>query len=160
MLDLSFSIISPVLLFVATLVTALKGQWHRVACAFSIILPTYVHYKYFDNADGWVYYGTAFSASAITLALLQLVKPNKQHSQLVVHLQVISICLMIINLLGYVMWYTYLPPQWYNAFVLAFALAEVVRLFLHTDGDRKDGTDGVYYSWISRHNDSNLGSRG
>lgn len=155
-----FSIISPILLACAILATALNKQWHRLACAFAIIIPTYAHYSFFDLASGWEYYGSALLASIVTVALLQMVKPNDKPSQLVVHLQIISIVLSAVNLGGYIMWYEYYSPLWYNSLVLILVVVEVLRLFLHTDGDKQDGTNGVYYSWIARHNRGHLGGRG
>ena len=155
-----FSIISPILLVCAIIVTLSNKQWHRLACAFAIVIPTYAHYKFFDLSTGWEYYGSALLASIVTIAFLQLVKPNEKPSQLVVHLQIISIALSVVNLVGYIMWYEYYSPIWYNSFVLFLVVVEVLRLFLHTDGDKQDGTDGVYYNWVARHNRGHMGRIG
>jgi len=154
------SVISPVLLLGVILFTFFKQQWHRLACAIAVSIPTYVHYRYFDLATGWEYYGSAIGFSILVIALLQIVKPNEKPSQLVVHLQIISLMLAIINLTGYIMWYEFHSPVWYNNLVLVFAIVEVLRLILHTNGDKQDGTNGVYYSWIARHNWGRLGGRG
>jgi hypothetical protein len=154
------SLISPILLLGAIASAAFNKQWHRVACAFAIIIPTCVHYHYFDITKGWEYYGSAIAFSILAIALLQAIKPNDKPSELVVHLQIISLVLAATNLFGYIMWYEYYSPIWYNSLVLVLVVIESLRLFLHTDGDKQDGTDGVYYNCIARHSRNHLGGRG
>ena len=140
------SVISPILLFLAITLTLINKQWHRLACAIAIVIPTYAHFQYFDLSTGWEYYGSAIGFSILAIALLQMVKPNDRCSELVAHLQIVSLVLASVNLLGYVMWYEFYSPVWYNALVLVLVIAEALRLVVHTDGDKIDGTDGIYYN--------------
>jgi len=152
------SIVSPVLLVFVVMLSLAGQAWHRLLCAIMVIIPTIIHYYFFDSETGAVYYGSAMGFSALTIALLQFIKPNGKPSELVVHLQIISYALLMANIAGYFMWYAYISPAWYNGICLFLAVIEAARLLIHTDGDKKDGIDGRYYNFNNNANKRGLGS--
>lgn len=156
----SFSTVSPVLLTIAIILSTVGQQWHRLLCGLCIIIPTLAHYHWFNESTGAVYYGSAMAFSSMGLALLQFVKPNKLRSQLVVHLQLASLAFVVINFIGYFMWYAYMSPMMYNWSCLVLAVIEAARLLIHTNGDKEDGIDGRYYNRNSNDTKRGLGSRG
>lgn len=154
------SLISPIILS-CVLVLSLSGhQWHRLLCAVMVIIPTVLHYFFFNDETGATYYGSAMAFSAMAIALLQFVKPNGKPSQLVVHLQIISYLFLVANIAGYFMWYAYMKPDPYNYLCLILSIAEAARLILHTNGDKKDGIDGRYYNFNRSTDKRSLGSGG
>lgn len=154
------SIVSPILLVMALVFSLFSKQWHRFFCVVMIVMPTAIHYYFFNESTGAVYYGSAMAFSAMAIALLQLIKPNEKPSQLVVHLQVISFLFLIVNFIGYFIWYAYMPPTWYNSLCLVLAVIEAARLIIHTDGDKQDGIDGRYYNWNFNATKRRMGSGG
>jgi len=154
------SIVSPILLLIAVMLSVAGQQWHRLLCTICVIVPTIAHYYWFDSTTGAVYYGSAMAFSSMSIALLQFVKPNEKRSQLVVHLQSISLAFVIVNFIGYFIWYAYMHPMMYNWMCLLLAVIEAARLLIHTDGDKEDGIDGRYYNRHDNDNQRGLGSRG
>ena len=154
------SIVSPILLLIAVMLAVTGQQWHRLLCTICVIVPTITHYYWFDSTTGAVYYGSAMAFSSMSIALLQFVKPNEKHSELVVHLQIISLAFVIVNFIGYFIWYAYMSPIVYNWLCLLLAVIEAARLLIHTNGDKEDGIDGRYYNRHDNDNKRGLGSRG
>lgn len=152
------SVVSPILLLMAIMLAATGQQWHRLLCALCLIIPSIAHYHWFNDTTGAVYYGSAMAFSSMCIALLQFIKPNKKPSQLVVHLQIISLAFVITNFIGYFIWYAYMSPMVYNWLCLLLAVIEAARLLIHTDGDKEDGIDGRYYNRHDNNNKRGLGS--
>lgn len=154
------SIVSPILLLIVVVLSLAGHAWHRLLCAVMVIIPTAIHYYFFNESTGAVYYGSAMAFNAMAIALLQFVKPNGKPSQLVVHLQLISYAFLVANIAGYFMWYAYISPAWYNNTCLLLAVIESARLLIHTDGDKSDGIDGRYYNFNHNDDERGLGNRG
>lgn len=154
-----FSIVSPIVLIFIVLASFTRHQWHRLLCAIMIAIPSILHYSLFNDSTGATYYGSGMAFSAMAIALLQFVKPNKKPSQLVVHLQIISYLFLIVNIAGYFMWYAYMKPNWYDGLCLLLSILEAARLILHTRGDKNDGIDGRYYNFSGDNAERSVGSR-
>lgn len=153
------SIISPILLLAAIAASTINKCWHRVKCALAVLVPTALHYAFFNHFDTAGYYLSAMACNAISIGLLDIIKRGTA-TRLIVHLQVISFAFMLLNFAGAMIWYSYLSPSWYNALCLVLAVAEALRIFVHTDGDRRDGIDSRYDNWESNANKRSMGGRG
>lgn len=158
-LNLMLSLISPLLLLVAIASSTINKSWHRVKCALAVLLPTVAHYVYFDHLQTVEYYISAMAFNAMTISILEIIKRGTA-TRLIVHLQLFSLAFMTVNFAGAMIWYSYLSPSWYNALCLVLAIAEAARIFLHTDGDKRDGIDSRDNNRRNNDNKRFLGGRG
>lgn len=138
------SILSVILISVAIIHILAKRRWHRLLCAFAIIVPAVFHYAVFSDLYGFEFYGTAMAANAIAISLLEFLKvKNQPPSPLLVDLQIISLIAMAVNFIGYAIWFSYFSPVWYDSLIIVLSVAESLRLILHTKSDK---AYGVYHS--------------
>ncbi len=140
---------------------------HRLLCAMAIIIPVIIHEvflvglggEYFSMSQAQLYYIGSMGLSMLTIGFLQTIKPNNKRSEIVVHLQIVSLLFMLANFAGFWLWYSYLSVEVYNAFCVILAVVEVLRLIIHTDGDKKDGIDNHFYSWLGDDDKRGMGHR-
>ena len=153
-----FSIISPILLVLVIAISLATKGWHRFKCALCLLIPTSLHFIFFDHLETANYYLTAMAFNSMTIALLEMVKRGVA-TRLIVHLQLFSFAIMLTNFVGVIMWFLYMSPEWYNAVWLTLAIAEAARLFLRTGGDKTDGIDNYNHNWIGNDSKRGLGGR-
>lgn len=144
---------------------------HRLLASIAILIPFLLHEvflagiggEYFTLDQAQLYYIGSMALSMLTIGLLGLIKnilKTPKHAQLVVHLQIIALLFMVVNFSGFWIWYAYLPVGTYNTICVILALAEVVRLIIQTDGDKKDGIDNHFYGWNGDDNKRGMGGSG
>ena len=153
------SLFSLLIIFVAVITAALNKSYHRAKCAAAILIPSFVHFAFMNDVNGASYYHLAMVFNMITIGLLELIK-RKTPTHLLTDLQLISFGTMCVNLVGFLIWYSYLPPTVYNALWLVMASVEALRLFIHTKGDKVDGIDSGANNWRDDANERRLGSGG
>jgi peptidoglycan/LPS O-acetylase OafA/YrhL len=148
--------------------SVMAKRLHRLLCATALIFPVILHEvflssmagEYFTMTQAQIYYIGSMGLSMLSIGLLQLIKPNGKRSELVVHLQIICLLFMLANFAGFWLWYSYLPVGVYNGFCAVLVVVEALRLIVQTGGDKKDGIDGHFYSWLSNDNKRGMGNRG
>ena len=156
----NFIFMAPTALLVAAILAfSVNTQWHRLKCALCVFIPTLIHTIWLNDAGGEAYYLSAMAFNGMTIAALDLIK-RKTATSLLTHLQIISFVFMLANFAGYAMWYAYMAPDMYNWATLSLSVCEVVRLLIHTNGDKKDGIDSRSNHRQSDANERGLGSRG
>lgn len=156
------SLVSPILLVLVVAVNSFDKSWHRVKCGLSVLVPTVIHlsifHKYPEYINSVEYYLSAMAFNAMAIGLLEFIKRGTA-TRLIVHLQLLSFAFMLSNLAGAMIWYAYLTLDWYNSLCVVLSIAEVVRIFIHTNGDKKDGIDSRGTGWSSDANKRGLGDR-
>lgn len=93
-------------------------------------------------ADGFAYYGSAALTDLIIVALLHKIDPAPKMSLSLMRLCIVSICT---NFAGYLLWFSYSPPDAYNA---AFLVINAVAVWIMTRdvtnvGDPADNWGGT-----------------
>lgn len=155
------SVISPILITLAIAYIAFNKHWHRLKCAFALIIPAFSFSYFCADLDDFAFYGSAMAANAVAIGLLELIKRrNSPPSPLLVDLQIISLIAMGVNFFGYVMWFSYISPIWYDSLFLVLSVIEAIRLIKITDGDKVHGTDDRYDTRDFYAGKRGVGSRG
>jgi len=95
----------------------------RVACSL-FILPTLFHELLLKHLDGLAYY---LSAASLDVLIIVLLSKIARVDALILRLQIVCTLSITINAVGFVIWFFYYPPTFYNlASCLVFALALIV----------------------------------
>jgi len=161
--------LSLILLSLVAVVNFICGWSHRLLCATALIIPFLLHWLFLSNLGGeyftmeqaYIYYVGSMGLSMLTIGLLGLIKgieKTSTHSQMVIHLQFISLLFLIANFSGFFLWYSYLPVDVYQSLCVILSLLEVARLLIKTDGDKKDGIDSRGNNWLVNASQRRMGS--
>ena len=96
-----------------------------------------LHYGFFNDLDGLMYYGSAalFDLLAIIL-IVNLAIPTVLAKQMIT----ISVVSIIFNYFGWVLWFTYMPPTIYNWSFAVLNLCTIICLI------RKESSHGGHAS--------------
>lgn len=85
------------------------------------VAPILLHDLLFRNSEGLLYYGSAALADLLIVEMLGRVR---HVTSLTLKLQILSAVAVGLNLMGFLLWVSYLPPAFYeNAFVAWYAVA-------------------------------------
>lgn len=109
-------------LFYALLIVAfIQPNAPRFFAAVSFVTVTLSHELLLSDLDGLKYYG---SAALFDLAIIILTSGINPVPKMVLSLHKICIASILVNLLGWVIWFFYFPPLIYDlAFVVIYAWA-------------------------------------
>lgn len=107
----------------------------RLYAAFVFVGVTLLHDVAFSHLDGIAYYG---SAALLDLAIMILLSGVHPLRKTVIRLQVICLISIIANMLGWLIWFVYLPPTAYNFTFFCLYLWALVEL-LKKDRDNVGG---------------------
>lgn len=121
-----------VLLTLITLAAITQPTAQRFFAAMSFALISVGHDQILGNLDGFAYYGSAALANLIVLSIIAGVRPIPRT---VLLLQLLCVGAMVLNLIGWVMWTLFLPPDVYN---IAFIFFYGVTLIAMLDKDSYD----------------------
>lgn len=115
----------------------------RFAAAFCFSAAIVVHDAVFRNSDGSVYF---LSAAAVDLLVMSALSRISEPCKVVSGLQRVCLLSTIINTVGWVAWYAFVPSAWYGtAFIALYAYAATILLDGTRDnvgrfGGNRDGT--------------------
>lgn len=133
---MTFAIIST-LLYALIAVVFFQPSAPRFFAAASFVAVTFSHELFFVDYDGLAYYG---SAALLDLGIIVITSGINPLPKMVLRLHVICAVSIFINLLGWLLWLSYLPPTLYDmAFVALYAWALVTLI-------RRDKLDVGGYS--------------
>lgn len=109
-------------LFVGMCIVAfIQPNAPRFFAAVIFVSITLLHELFLSHYDGLLYYG---SAALFDLAIIILTSGINPVPRMVLSLHRICIVSILVNLLGWVIWFFYLPPLTYDlAFVVLYAWA-------------------------------------
>lgn len=127
--------------YILLIITLVQPNAARRVVAGIFCCITLSHDIYLSHLDGFLYYGSAaFFDLVIILLLAALYAP----CDMILKLQKVCLVSILVNLIGWVCWYLYLPPVVYNvAFLLIYL--HVLVILSHDLGDT---TVGSRYSGI------------
>lgn len=126
-----------VFLFMGT-VAVFQGTVPRLYAAVIFVSLTMLHDGLFGHLDGMAYYGSAVLADLLIITITSGIYPIPD---MVISLQRVCLASILLNAVGWLLWFAYLPPTTYN--VAFFALyAWAIWIMLKKDS-RRVGTDGV-----------------
>ena len=120
----------------------------RVACSL-FILPTLFHELLLKQLDGLAYYLTAASLDVLIIVLLSKIA---RVDALILRLQIVCILSITINAVGYVIWFFYYPPIFYNLASCSLFLLALIVMSLDDVGKNTAccGGFGVYRATNTR----------
>jgi len=118
-----------------------------VACV--IAATEAVHYGFFNELDGLMYYGSAalFDLLAIIL-IVNLAIPTVLAKQILY----ISIVSIVLNYIGWTLWLTYMPPTVYNWSFVVLNLFTIICLIKREPGHGGRASDNSGDFIIYHHN--------
>lgn len=100
------------LLVISILIAAIfQKDKKRTISAFIFSCVTLLHEIFMKDLDGFLYYG---SAALFDLAIIIIFSKMESLSYMVIRLQKVCIVSMFVNIIGWMMWYMYYPPDIYN----------------------------------------------
>lgn len=111
------------------------------ALVFSSII--YAHEYFMSSADGLLYYGSAALFDLIAVVILGMINPLPK---MVLRLQVICMLFIFVNFAGWLLWFTYKPPFYYDLACAVLFAATLVALLLR---DKKDVGGFTMDGWRS-----------
>lgn len=131
-------------LLIAIIVVAfLQPNAPRLFAALSFVGVTLSHELFLSNLDGLQYYGSAALFDLVIIILTSGINPVPK---MVIDLHRICMVSIIANLVGWVLWFLYVPPLFYDAsFVLIYAWTMITLI-------NRNGSDVGGYtldSWAS-----------
>lgn len=133
------------------LIAALIIRPHRAS--FLFVFVTTMFNVLFGDTGGHYYFPLAAFCDFIVTGLLFHFRIDRK----VYEVMVMSVVSLMLNLLGWLMWYTYQPPDLYVTLFGIFYAAAVV-LILRKD-DTNAGGIGLHIDYAFHHPDVNAGSR-
>jgi hypothetical protein len=118
----------------AALVVAFVFQPNRVRLyvAGCFVGLAWAHELFLSELDGIAYYG---SAALFDLGVIMATTFIRPIPQIVPRVHVVCIASIIMNSIGWVMWYCYLSPAFYDAAFVAIYLAAVVAILWGDNAD-------------------------
>lgn len=126
---------SIVLLILALLFNLLmKGREGRPLVCLVVLIPVIAHVSFFSDVssdNAFNYYGTAAAAGLVVFATLEFLPGTP----LIAFMQLISITSIVVNIIGFAMWFFWLEPFWYNVMAKALMIIEFSRLMIRTRAD-------------------------
>lgn len=137
------SLLSQVLMVALIVIALFQHDTRRFYAAFVFAGLTVLHDPLFGDLDGLAYYGSAALTDLLILTLLAGVYPVPK---MVISLQFMSIVSVILNGIGYVMWFNWMVPTVYNSLFIVFYVCSIL-VMLGKDGENV-GIHGVY-GWRS-----------
>lgn len=114
-----------ILIYILALVAVLQPDKERRTVAGVFCCFVLLHDIYMSQLDGFLYYG---SAALFDLAIISVLSKIHITHDLVLKLQRLCIVSIIINIVGWICWYHYLPPGVYNSSFLFIYLYVLVIL--------------------------------
>lgn len=131
-MDKENQMISITLLIIAIVFNAtLNEREGRSWVGLSIIIPTGLHLLLSPDLGPMQYFGSVALACLVTFALLEFLPDTP----LTTSIQAIQIVGILINLLGYVMWFAVQEVWLYNAIIIFLVAVEWLRLMVRTTDD-------------------------
>lgn len=133
------------------LIAALIIRPHRASFLFVFVATMFN--VLFGDVDGHYYFPLAAFSDFIVTGLLFHFRIDRK----VYEIMVMSVVSLMLNLLGWLMWYTYQPPDLYVTLFGIFYVAVVVLIL--RKGDTNAGGIGLHIDYAFHHPDVNAGSR-
>ena len=113
-------------LFVALFVVAfIQPNAPRFFAAVAFVSITLLHELFLSDYDGLLYYG---SAALFDLAIIILTSGINPVPKMVLSLHKICVASILVNLLGWVIWFFYFPPLIYDAAFVALYVWALITL--------------------------------
>lgn len=100
-----------------------------------------LHEAFLADVDGWLYYASAALFDLLIMAFLSGINPVPR---MVVSLQRLCLASIVVNALGWVIWFLYFPPWPYD---LACAAVYACALYILIRRDRADVGGFTMASW-------------
>ena len=118
----------------AALVVAFLFQPNRVRLyvAGCFVGLAWVHELFLSDLDGIAYYGSAALFDLIVITVTSFIRPTPQ---IVPRIHVVCMASITINFIGWIMWWFYLPPAFYDAAFVAVYLSAVVAILWGDNAD-------------------------
>jgi hypothetical protein len=104
----------------------------RIFAASAFVFTTILHDVLFYDLDGFLYYGSAACGGLLAAILMTGINPIPK---IILKLQIICIISSALNFFGYVIWFFYFPPLFYN---LAFICLYLYTVFILVSRDESD----------------------
>ena len=118
-----------------------NSQRLYAACVFSVVI--YFHDLLLSDSDGLIYYGSAALFDLLIVIMLGMIL---NIPKIVLRLQIISFLFIVVNFIGWLMWYSYQPPLVYDTLcAILFSLAFITLLLR----DKKDVGGFTMAGWRS-----------
>lgn len=111
-------------------------ELNRFYIALVYFLSVFVHDLFFSSTTGIVYYGSAAMFDLLAIIIISNIQPISKTTIAITNICFLSI---VLNLIGWLIWFLYWPPLPYNAaFIILYASAFIalIRQDLGPDGDR------------------------
>lgn len=141
-------ILLAVTIFIFGILSLLQKSPARRFVGYVIVITEALHYVFFNELDGLIYYGSAalFDLLAIIL-IVNLAIPSSLAKQMIY----ISLVSIIFNYIGWGLWLTYMAPTLYNLGFVVLNLCTIVFLIKKEPGHgRHEGDnsgDSIVYSY-------------
>ena len=121
----------------------LQPTAQRIFAGAYFVLITLTHDIFLSSLDGFSYYGSAATGGLLAAVLMTGINPIPK---IVLKLQVVCILSAILNFMGWVLWYLYLPPDAYNIAFICLYLYTVIILLSRDKEDVAGITVGGLHS--------------
>lgn len=108
----------------------------RCLCLMMFVAVSLLHHITLGDADGFIYYASAAFFDLVVIFLLSRITVIHVH---VLFMQVICLLFIIANCAGWVMWYLYMPPTYYNLACYALYIAAIL-ILLKRGGNGRNTT--------------------
>ncbi len=102
----------------------------RLFAAITFVGITALHELFFSNYEGLYYYGGAALFDLFIIILISGINPVPK---MVLTLQKICIVSMLVNLLGWILWFLYYPPLIYNVSFIGIYIWVLITLIKRTE---------------------------
>lgn len=110
------------------------SEWpSRLLCLAIFAGASLAHHLLLGDADGILYYCSAAFFDLIVIFTLSRLSVIYVH---VLFMQVICLLLIMANCIGWVIWYLYLPPTYYDLACYALYIAAILCLFIRGGNGR------------------------
>lgn len=116
-------------------VALFQASTGRMTAGLIIVALAVVHDAVLGEATGLLYYGSAALADAVAIIFLSYLRPT---CSAIYALSVLCFMSMVFNIVGFGMWYAYLPHQPYD-FIMAVVYAAMISVLLWGPGNGQLG---------------------
>lgn len=125
------------------------NEWpSRLLCLAIFACASVSHHVMLGDTDGFLYYGSAAFSDLLVIFALSRLSIIYVH---VLFMQVICLLFILSNCIGWVIWYLYLPPTYYNLTCYALYIAAILSLFKR-GGNGRSIANNKLFSGFGFHN--------
>lgn len=123
------------IIYILSAVSFLQPNAQRFFAAIVFSVITLSHDFFMSQYDGFLYYG---SAALFDLFIIIITSGINPVPKMVIHLHIICMISILLNLMGWALWFFYYPPLIYNSLFIVIYLWSLVVL-LRRDKDDVGG---------------------